>query len=241
MPRHDEKIDQSEPPCLRKTLGLVGFHVGHKTAARRQWIWTSFEHVDNVPEQKDIAAGKLQKTYNFYDPSCDVAKCPVNEVPPQPWEPERAKQLKFHNSFNSQIARVVPLTDATKDLNHQFQTLLSGTVWKNYMLLSTQWPSGFNCARQLDPKKPAKDSPLAPNTDFLKQPDMTCEPAPTFLANSTLETYSQGTVPLASSSCMSCHANATSYQRSKDPKKLLNQSDFTFMLEKAFSEKPKPK
>ena len=30
-----------------------------------------------------------------------------------------------------------------------------------------------------------------PKTDFLKQPDMTCSPAPTFLANSTLETYSQ--------------------------------------------------
>ena len=30
-----------------------------------------------------------------------------------------------------------------------------------------------------------------PKTDFIKQPDMTCSPAPTYLANSTLETYSQ--------------------------------------------------
>ena len=33
---------------MRKTLGLVGFHVMHKTVTRLQWIWTSFEHIDNV-------------------------------------------------------------------------------------------------------------------------------------------------------------------------------------------------
>jgi hypothetical protein len=66
---------------------------------------------------------------------------------------------------------------------------------------------------------------------------MNCAPAPTFLANSTLETYSQGDVPLASSSCMACHGNATSYQLSlpnaKREDKFFNQTDFTFMLEKA--------
>ena len=34
-------------------------------------------------------------------------------------------------------------------------------------------------------------------------------PAPTYLANTTLETYSQGRTPLASSSCMASHNNAT--------------------------------
>jgi hypothetical protein len=73
-----------------------------------------------------------------------------------------------------------------------------------------------------------------PKTDFEKQPDMNCAPAPTFLANSTLETYSQGEVPQASSSCMGCHGNATSYQRPNSTNGVyFNQSDFTFMLEKA--------
>jgi hypothetical protein len=70
---------------------------------------------------------------------------------------------------------------------------------------------------------------------------MTCSPAPTFLANSTLETYSQGDVqggvPLASSSCIACHSNAVGFQRAaSNPqpfKPNLNQSDFTFILEKA--------
>ena len=56
---------------------------------------------------------------------------------------------------------------------------------------------------------------------------MNCAPAPTFLANSTLETYSQGTNPLASSSCMACHGNATTHHVPA------LASDFTFILEKA--------
>jgi hypothetical protein len=119
------------------------------------------------------------------------------------------------------------------------QEIVRGTVWENYMLLSTQWPSDFNCAR-----KKASEAGPDPNTDLVKEPDMNCAPAPTFLANSTLETYSQGDSPLASSSCMACHGNATSYQQAtrdaetpgpdgKPDFKFFNQTDFTFMLEKA--------
>jgi hypothetical protein len=224
------------PPCLHKTLGLVGFHVVHKTISRRQWIWTSFEHVRNVPEDNDITNATLKPPYNFYDPKCDVETCPVNQTPPPPWDPTYKNGLKFYDrAFRSQITRVIPLTDETKDMNERFQRLLSNTVWKNYMLLSTQWPSDFGCAMRGDPNDqntPAQNQP----TNFNKQPDMTCAPAPTYLANSTLETYSQDSVPLASSSCMDCHGNAVSHQRrppTMDPKKFFNQSDFTFTLEKA--------
>jgi hypothetical protein len=228
MPRHDPK---TKPRCVRKTLGLVGFHVMHKTVSRLQWIWTSFEHVDNVPEQNDIDSGKLKPSYSFYDGRCTT--CPVNQTPPTPWEPKQSLGLKFDGRFKSQIVREIPLTDDTKKMNKKFQEILRGTVWENYMLLSTQWPSDFRCAQKTAHDPAAK--PL-PDTDFKKEPDMNCAPAPTFLANSTLETYSQGDVPLASSSCMACHGNAVSQQvRARDMKAqdFFNQSDFTFMLEKA--------
>ena len=232
MPRHPKEA--TSPPCLRKTLGLVGFHVGHKTVNRRQWIWTSFEHINNVPEQQDVDKQQTKAAYNFYNPKCDPTKCPVNQTPPTPWEPTYKGGLKFHDSaFRSQITRVVPLTDEAKEMNRQFQAILGDSVWKNYMLLSTQWPSDFGCAGKKDTSTPP---PPDPATDFKKEPDMNCAPAPTFLANSTLETYSQGTDPLASSSCMACHGNAVSQQaRPPDvkPQDFLNQSDFTFMLEKA--------
>src|SRR5262249_23321876 len=56
--------EPGKPPCLRKTLGLVGFHVGHKTEGRRQWIWTSFEHRKNVPEQQDVDNKQEQGPYS---------------------------------------------------------------------------------------------------------------------------------------------------------------------------------
>src|SRR5579862_2377438 len=36
-------------PCVQKTIGLVALHIVQKTPTRPQWIWTTFEHVDNVP------------------------------------------------------------------------------------------------------------------------------------------------------------------------------------------------
>jgi hypothetical protein len=231
-PPDDPKVER---PCLPETLGLVGFHAVHKTVGRPQWVWTSFEHVKNVPDKDEVAANKLDGPYNFFSVSCKD-DCPAqNATPPRPWDPDPTLMLKFRkdDSFKSQIVRETPLTDAAKNMNKIFQSMLQNSVWKNYMLISTQWPSAFACTSL---HSQSFNAP-APATDFLKRPDMNCSPAPTFLANSTLETYSQGDVPLASSSCIACHGNAVSFQtRSSNPKAgdvHLNQSDFTFMLEKA--------
>jgi len=223
--------------CLPETLGLIGFHAVHKTASRPQWIWTSFEHVKNVPDRNEVTAKKFNGPYNFYNKDCKDP-CPVNATPPKPWEPDPALQLRFRrdDSFKSQIVRETPLTNATKNMNAIFQSMLKGTVWENYMLISTQWPSNFGCTQMHLAGTPNPNPDFTkPGTDFTKQPDMTCSPAPTFMANSTLETYSQGDTPLASSSCIACHGNAASYQRgASDLKSVkLSQSDFTFILEKA--------
>jgi hypothetical protein len=241
-------------PCLDRTLGLIGFHAVHKTANRPQWIWTSFEHVKNVPDRNEVAANKLSGGYNFFSVNCK-ADCPAeNATPPFPWDPDPTLELRFRNndSFKSQIVRETPLTDAAKNMNAVFHSMLpANSVWQNYMLLSTQWPSAFatHCTGLHSQNVPD------PRTDFVKQPDMTCSPAPTYLANSTLETYSQAdkkpdskadsmadlrdspAVPLATSSCIACHSNAVGFQRTASNREggrpNLNQSDFTFMLEKA--------
>jgi hypothetical protein len=228
--------------CLPETLGLIGFHAVHKTASRPQWIWTSFEHVKNVPDKAEFAAKQFHGPYNFFNEKC--VSCTVNATPPTPWTPDPDLDLKFRrenpfkkdSSFRSQIVRETVQTDAAKHMNAIFQRMLKGTVWENYMLISTQWPSNFPCT-QAHLKGTPNPNPdfTKPGTDFTKQPDMTCSPAPTFMANSTLETYSQGDTPLASSSCIACHGNAVSFQKgASDPKSgKLNQSDFTFILEKA--------
>jgi hypothetical protein len=192
------------PACVEKTLGLIGFHVGHKTKFAPQWVWSSFEHVSNAPTQQEVASKNLHPPYSFYDPAC--TECVPNHTPPDPWDPPAS--LTFHSADRSQVVRttILPAVVATEvaDLNRQFRALLKGSVWENYELLATQWPS-----------------------DNASKTDCNGAPAPTFLANTTLETYSQGVVPLASSSCMACHGNATTQHDPATP------SDFTFILEKA--------
>ena len=197
-------VTKAPRACVAKKLGLVGFHVGHKTRFAPQWVWTSFEHVSNVPDQVDVGTTNLAPRYSFYNPACN--ECVVNDTPPQPWDPD--KTLKFHSGYRSQVTRVRilpgPVLDEVAQLNDSFRRILKGSVWENYVLLATQWPSD----------SASKTDPLG-------------APAPTYLANTTLETYSQGRVPLASSSCMACHGNATTQHVPA------TASDFTFILEKA--------
>jgi hypothetical protein len=241
MPKADDP-KAPPPPCLQQTLGLIGFHAVHKTASRPQWIWTSFEHKQNVPDKDQVAARSFEGPYSFYDTDCGDKCAKVNATPPRPWTPDPALQLKFRKTieFKSQIVREIPLTDAAKNMNTIFHDMVKDTVWKNYMLLSTQWPSDFPCTSSHS----ADAAAPAPKTDFRKQPDMNCAPAPSFLANSTLETYSQGDIPQASSSCIGCHGNAVGFQPRASDSKLgdvrFNQSDFTFMLEKAQGREEKP-
>ena len=183
--------------CRMATVGLVGLHIGHKTQVEPQWVWSTFEHADNVPTQSQVNAKRLRTRYNFYNPACGA--CPVNQPPPRPWNPN---VVPFPGGFESQIVRVIDPMNDVNTLNAQFHKILKGTVWAHYDLISTQWPT-------------AGDSKTDPNG----------VPAPTYLANTTMETYIQGTTPQASSSCIACHGNAADTKG--------KASDFTYILERA--------
>jgi hypothetical protein len=208
-----------EATCIKQPLGLVGFHIGHKDVDHPQWVWSTFEHVKNAPTQEEVDANakdptknKLESNYNFYKPS--RPELPVNQIPPRPWNPA---EQPFRDNFKSQITRVISLMDDAKELNADFHKALKevrqDNVWANYMLVSTQWPTDRPCAQDKQARK--------------TRPDPTCSPFPAFLANTTLETFSQGDVPGSASSCIGCHNDATTFRKSATP------SDFTFILEKA--------
>lgn len=186
--------------CMKKTVGLVGMHIGHKTQSAPQWLWSTFEHVDNVPTDAEVKSGKLKAKYSYYDPKCKT--CPVNQIPPKPWNPTKV------SAFHSQIVRMnqfnLPIYASSAaarnaDAQQQLRAVNPKSVWANYHLISTMWPT--------DPKQPFG------------------APAPTFLANTTLETYIQGTTPNVSSSCIECHMNATMT--------VPVPSDFTYVLQRA--------
>jgi hypothetical protein len=193
-PQENPKIREK---CYVATVGLVGLHIVHRTQADPQWAWGTFEHVDNDPTQAEVNAGQLEPHYNFFNPTCHG--CTVNHQPPRPWNPNI---VPFPGGYHSQIVRLTDLMDDAKKLNTSFQGILANTVWKNYMMISTQWP-----------------------TDAQSKTDPNGVPAPTFLGNTTMETYIQGTVPQSSSSCMACHGNATDTTG--------RHANFTYVLERA--------
>ena len=59
--------------CHTERMGLVGFHITAKTAFAPQWVWSTFEHVYNVP------GSVVTNWYSFYNPSCNAANCPPNQ------------------------------------------------------------------------------------------------------------------------------------------------------------------
>src|SRR5882672_4049881 len=212
--------DTRAETCDIVKLGMVGFHVGHKTVTRNQWIWTTFEHVDNAPTRTDLKALSLlppekRPAFNFFNAACtDERQCGFNDTPPQAWDPRHPNV-----TFRSQIVRTNPILGDAKNLTDAVHALpqIKGTEWEHYELVSTQWPSDFGCAGDVKPGN---------------QPDPSCAPAPPLLANTTLETYSQhdiggsGTAQ-STSSCIGCHNNATTQHLPA------TASDFTFILEKA--------
>ncbi|WP_347331723.1 hypothetical protein [Marinimicrobium locisalis] len=184
-----------EPACSLEQVGLVGFHIAHKTEDEPQWVWSTFEHVANAPT-KD--RDRKREAYNFFDPDCK--DCDINEPPARPWNPGTP------HSQPTQVERVTPITREAQALNKRFHAALEaaapGSVWTNYELVSTQWP-----------------------TDADSKTDPTGAPAPSFLANTTLETYIQGHTPQGSSNCMGCHGNAADTNG--------RASDFTYLLQRA--------
>ncbi|MDJ0630666.1 MAG: hypothetical protein QNJ44_20590 [Rhodobacter sp.] len=49
-------------------VGLIGLHIIRKTDTAPQWVWSTFEHVDNVPPAN--AAPAADVTYTLFNPQC---------------------------------------------------------------------------------------------------------------------------------------------------------------------------
>lgn len=156
---------QRAESCEQRTVGLVGLHIARKTETAPQWVWASFEQVDNAPTQGE----RPEPYYNFHNGQC--RHCPVNVPPPEPWNPNRS-------DTPTQVLRLTPLPASTVQMNSTYQTQLAtqspASVWQYYQLIGVQWPvvPGLGCA--------------AP----LTMPELAL-PAPALLADTTLETYMQ--------------------------------------------------
>lgn len=185
-------MDPSTGKCSQKTVGLVGLHIVQKTPTRPQWIWSSFEQVDNVPPAQAGAPG----TFAFNDGTSTPmpAKNPysINPLPlpvPSP----------FNVTRTMPISTLVPVPGlpSTVQTNANYQAALksAGSVFQFYQLVMTQWPVPGNT-----PTNPGTPKFTFPGTG-----------ATTSFANTTMETFDQGSIAFG---CMACHTvtmNATDF------------------------------
>jgi hypothetical protein len=171
-------FDVASAKCATQDIALVGFHIVAKTPSRPQWIWSSFEHVDNVPgittEPKPPAGIPL----SFNDPNKPQALDPP-QIPPA-ISPITNPPLASPTAM--QVIRKQELSRASMSMNNVYWNLpeIKGTVWQNYMLVMTQWPN-----------EPLPEGPSNSGNPF---------PISGSLSNTTMETYFQ-----EGTSCLQCH------------------------------------
>jgi len=172
-----------KPTCTQTTVGLVGLHIVQKTPSRPQWIWSTFEQVDNVPG----GASSGPFTYNNGDGP------PMPGSNPNPFPPPASPTV-----FN--VQRLTPIHMSTVDTNRQYQSALRarGGPWQFYQLVMTQWPL------QLNPPQPIPPSQLGtPANTFPGNPPHSSHTSA--YANVALETFDQTDIH---TDCMNCHTGA---------------------------------
>jgi hypothetical protein len=182
-------LDPVANSCSEQDVALVGLHIVQKTELRPQWVWSSFEHIDNVP---DFGVSNATGNFSFNDPAKAQVLDPVKSPPPI-----NAANPPIPDPVPMQVIRQKDIQPSTKQTNRDYHDKLTGTVWTNYILVMTQWPT-----KPRDPQSTPPDNQMGapfPN-----------EAASFNLANVTMETYFQKqSLPNTKAfGCMKCHDGA---------------------------------
>jgi hypothetical protein len=207
--------------CVKVDLGLVAMHILQKNARigglQPQWIWSTFEHVDDDPLAKapcdpanpdqcqidgqydcPVALDGSKTDYSYFDPKCP--KCSTNEPPKKAdqkpifaWNPRQPFALSYLRTsasgrrIGSQVSRCWSIYSLTDSLNHQWQAEL-GKIG-----------SVFQNYMLVGSQWGVKTVGPSPVQGFL----------PEYMANTLVETYLQHAEDPGDSSCMACHIQAT--------------------------------
>jgi hypothetical protein len=199
--------------CQGPTLfGLVGLHVLRLTPTTpATWFWATFEQVDNVNSPPGNPEPPTLAKANTPNGNCGTPP-PYNVAPPVPtgnipWSGSNAPV---------NVCQVTNISSAVAQVNQNWQSNLAGTVWANYQMIDTINPSVSG-----GPQNPIPISNANVNTNIL--------------ANTSMETYVQGSGPGNGQSCMDCHAFAQ--PQGAQGKTSANQI-FTFVLGNAATPGP---
>lgn len=192
---------------VQATMGLVGLHIIHKVPGANQFVWATFEQIDNDPDDNNgnPVAPTLPRNpnqnpspgYTFFNPNCNPQtdiyyRCKPNTPPGdacpigKPPTPDC-----FPYSALMQITRITPVdSQANSVTDYAWRILPADSVFNYYRLIDVQWPNSPQ------PVPPQSTVPLSTG-------DITPASASHIVANTTLETYLQ-----TQKSCMDCHQSA---------------------------------
>jgi hypothetical protein len=233
--------------CATATVGLVGMHIIQRNPVNAnnpellpQWIWASFEHVDNAPmaaapcnvrsacapSPQDwinqpscgAAAPSPSVRYSFYNQQGSAAQTNVqpspssSSSPSYPWNSQRpyAKGGTTAETAMPQATRCWEIFGTTQQLNYQWQRSLAS--------LKSPFQNYMLIGTQWGGSvETDRGNPLPGNA------------VPAMLSNMTLETYiqnyTQSTANGGPGSCVGCHAFAALTVPSPSPL----PADFSFL------------
>ena len=197
-------VQQDGTTCQGPALfGLIGLHILRLTPTTpATWFWSTFEQVDNVmPPGGGPATLAAPNTPNG---NCTSQ---YNGAPAVP-----SGNIPWNNTNPPvNVCQVTNISSGVQQVNQNWRSNLTGTVWANYQLIDT-----INPSVQGGPQNPIPISKANVNTNIL--------------ANTTMETYLQGSGPGKGQSCMDCHAYATPQCASGSCAQTSSNQIFTFLL-----------
>jgi len=139
-------VDPVTGRCDKRRFVLIGFHIGQKTPQRKQWIWSTFEHVDNVTVGADAPPGTKPSLNDPSKPQALGANPGLIDSthPPKP-DPDPV-QVVFQTSDN-----MIPPQSAATNAKWQNSPQIRNSVWRFYQLIKSQWPVNPNTSELGDP------------------------------------------------------------------------------------------
>jgi hypothetical protein len=181
--------NDNSPPSKVETLGLIGMHIAMRTQSSPQWIWATFEQIDNTHLDPHSGSPKhpLPKRASLSNADDPEALVYANTLPDYNAVGADGKLSDWDESKPLppvEVLRVVSPPPVTQQVNELMQAYLGSkkSVFRFYELVGTQWPR--------HPQAPAVagGQGSAPESVIHKTPgDM----VPVYLVNSTMETYFQ--------------------------------------------------
>jgi hypothetical protein len=183
--------------CSDVSVGLVGFHIAQKAEGFAEWIWSTFEQVDNVPDPtvpKPPAGWSFNNGTNNPKTQGGWANRPGYKSP---------DLVPVSQRSAVQVTRLNTIPASTAGTNKFYQQALAKTPWRYYQLVFTQWPTS-------GAQKAFVPFGLTVSPGVTATYEKNCgNPFPLYnVTNTSMETYLQSqrdAFGAGGNSCMQCH------------------------------------